>query len=1108
MTEAADYHALPEQESFSGHGAERVSRRSSQRQSTTVPAASTDKASLAPTPLPSGSTDEAVMELGDMEEEVAVVPRGTPKQLPNTFLGPGYGRNSYFTWRLRMSTLLVAALGIAGIVAFWASKEIAYGGVYVEDVGYALSFRRTKTTECIDTTEYCGACDTIVVYAMLVYHVAPLLVLIGLPASGLRIFEPFRRRKDGGGRQKIQRSVFFQFCELLSVVVLVFSLMVILYFAYAIFQGNNFYCSRARAILYVVFAVVTFFANFVVLTYFARFREHLSMQLGAFKETDQTGGIRSRLQRKRSRYKSERSRVINDLRKHLYKETSLGNVTKMETLLEYAKERLGTDFAHEMYSDAKLVFKLFGRSKKNPIHVAAYLGNVQALQLLFEAGFRVDSYDKVSRVRFTTGDLFWTFAQIFVTKPFTSEDEMAASIFRTTLVTPLHCAVSTGQIQAVQWLIEHGVNVNLKSKASYWSDRIPPLFVADNPDIVTLLLEAGANHLEVPDPGHMNTLTVLQMAYMRGNFPVAHELEEWGADVALTPLHEAAAKDSVTAIKKLLKTGADPNCVGEYGYTGMHRRTPLHWAAINGAVNAVCMLLEAGSDPDFQDIFGRSPLHWAARVNKPHVVRLLLDKGADVNLRDYRDHTPLLCAASSKNVSVDLFDCLVEHGADIDDRLPNGDTALHIAMKCEQKGTALALVDAGADVMETNRDGYRPVDCTTSTQLQFEIKQAAGDRDVMISYTHSHSEFALKVRDSLERANITSWLDLMDPTGIGGGSVWREEIARGIKNAEVIICLYTEDYAASEWCLKELALAKQLGKPIIAVSPEGAAVTEEMQVYIYTRQMVPFESAIKSINNTNKRKITFEYDEDRFAAQFRLLLDGVRDEIEKQREANIVSGSRRRLGNGTSVAGFGENVADWDPATLDNIRFAFVSHGDHHHNFVKRLHDRLHDNHVKCLMDGTQTYVDMTERIHAAKEAILKCEVFIVVLSRKTVNSELVKDQLAFAEDKGKPILPVMLNDMEIPLDKHYTLSRLELLHFTPELGFNSSFKHLLGRVQDNMTTNASFNAPRASARPTFRAIARMTAMGQRQNNSMAVNGAARAFMGHPHLSDAAVSLV
>ncbi|EEY53232.1 uncharacterized protein PITG_06870 [Phytophthora infestans T30-4] len=228
MTEAAaDYHALPEQGSFSGHGAERVSRRSSQGPSTTVPAASTDKA----TPLPSGSTDEAMMELGDVDDDaVAVMPRGTPKPLPNAFLGPGYGRNSYFTWRLRMSTLLVAALGIAGIVAFWVSKDIGHGGV------------------------------------------------------------------------------------------------------------------QARAILYVAFAVVTFFANFVVLTYFARFREHLSMQLGAFKETDQTGGIRSRLQRRRSKYKSERTRVVNDIRKHLYKETSLGNVAQMETLLEYAKERLGTEF--------------------------------------------------------------------------------------------------------------------------------------------------------------------------------------------------------------------------------------------------------------------------------------------------------------------------------------------------------------------------------------------------------------------------------------------------------------------------------------------------------------------------------------------------------------------------------------------------------------------------------------------------------------------------------------------------------------------------------------------------------------------------------------------
>jgi hypothetical protein len=81
-------------------------------------------------------------------------------------------------------------------------------------------------------------------------------------------------------------------------------------------------------------------------------------------------------------------------------------------------------------------------------------------------------------------------------------------------------------------------------------------------------------------------------------------------------------------------------------------------------------------------------------------------------------------------------------------------------MKDELQSTALALLAAGGDIMRTNHDDYRPVDCTTSTTLQFEIKRAAGNRDVMISYTHSHSEFALKLRESLEQANITTWLDL------------------------------------------------------------------------------------------------------------------------------------------------------------------------------------------------------------------------------------------------------------------------------------------------------------------------------------------------------------
>jgi hypothetical protein len=301
----------------------------------------------------------------------------------------------------------------------------------------------------------------------------------------------------------------------------------------------------------------------------------------------------------------------------------------------------------------------------------------------------------------------------------------------------------------------------------------------------------------------------------------------------------------------------------------------------------------------------------------------------------------------------------------------------------------------------------------------------------------------------------------VDPSGIGGGSVWREEIARGIKNAAMVVCILTEDYTRSEWCLKELAYAKETGTPIMAISTEHVAVTEDLQVYLYTRQMVPFEPAITSVSNSDPRNITYTYNEDQYASQFRLLLDGVRDEIEKQRKENVVKRGQRQRGpldrTQLSMAYYVASV-EWDLSTLGD-NFVFISHGEKHASFAQRIYDRLSENGIDCVLDGAQSYEDMADRIHAAKEAIARCSTFVVVISSKTVSSETLKDQLAFAEDKGRPILPIMLNDMEIGLDKHYTLSRGELFHFTPELGFNASFTSLLVQVQQYVKTTNNGSA-------------------------------------------------
>ncbi|OQS07434.1 transient receptor potential Ca2 channel (TRP-CC) family protein, partial [Thraustotheca clavata] len=549
-------------------------------------------------------------------------------------------------------------------------------------------------------------------------------------------------------------------------------------------------------------------------------------------------------------------------------------------------------------------------------------------------------------------------------------------------------------------------------------------------------------HLHIPEPGGMNTVTALELAYLRGNYAVSSVLEDWGGDVALTPLHLAAGINDVKKVQKILKY-CIPDCLGEYGYTGFNRRTPLHWAAISGSTEALQELLKRKANPNFQDADGRTPLHWAARCNRVESVKYLLEYDADPNIVDNTFMTPIMCAAYSDDLSKEILAALVAKGGNINYSHPTSrDAALHIAMKRGSKETALALLAAGADIMQVNSDGCRPLDCTTSTDLQFAVKRAAGARDVMISYTHTHTEFAKKLRTTLENNHITTWLDLMDPSGIGGGSVWREEIGRGITNASCVVCILTEDYPKSEWCLKELALAKQNGTPVLAISTENVRIGEELQVYLYARQIVPFESAITAIDKTNPRNIMYEYNDVAFARQFRSLLDGVRDEIEKKRQA-LAKSSDNRSGWAMTDTFMNNKFDD------DTTPFVFLASGDVHEEFVRHLYLEL-NKYCRVYVDHPiEGEKNAATRIQAAQQAILKCQAFIIILSDKNQN-ETIQDQLAFAEDKGKPILPILLSNPTsyLGLAHQYTLSRNEVYHFAQNLGFTTSVKQLMHGVR------------------------------------------------------------
>ncbi|TDH66643.1 hypothetical protein CCR75_001092 [Bremia lactucae] len=1019
--------------------------------------------------------------------------QGKMPHVPRHWLNARFRHNSFFARRLLHTGMPLAVILAAGLgmYYFYRPQWLVLDPTLPHVYGFILQSPSTVYT--FQAT----SCENVVGFSALIYHTLPAVLLLCLPGSGWRLFEPFHREEtfspsasgaqtgkremptgsggmdldddeeDSGNLTKIKRRVVFQFCEIVAVQLILFQAVVVIFFFYMFFKGGVFACGIRAVQVFALISMIAFVGIFIELQQFARFREHVKMLLGAFHESDQTGDVRKRMMDPGvDQLMTQSNKALAVVRKRLYKATRQGNLREMCDILDYAEAAGLTTATHGFprttYAPSTLFLGLFAQSRKNPVHLAAYHGNIPALELLVARGFEVTVMDKFSRVRFSTGDLFWYFARYFVARPGGdsggSEEESVASLFRSTLVTPLHCAVSTGQLDAVRWLLGHGASPHTLARSSYRCDRVPPLFLAEHPDVVRELLVHGADPLAVPDPGYLNTLTALQLAYLRGNYAVAHELEEWGGDVALTPFHSAAAENDVERVRHFLRKHTDVNCLGEMGYVGLNRRTPLHWAAIRGALQVVELLLEAHADVHFQDARGRTALHWAARLHRTDVVHALLTAGADVHLVDAEHMTPLLCAACGHDATRQVFSLLTAAGGDINAALPlTGDTALHLAVREGHEQSALAILATGGNLLKMNVEGLRPLDCTTSTRLLFEIKRAAGQRDVMISYTHSHAEFAQKVRNALEEANVTTWLDQMDPSGIGGGSVWREEIARGITNAAVVLCLLTEDYAQSEWCMKELALAKQVGTPIVAVSAENVAIGEELQVYLYTRQLIPFECAITQIrrNVVNVRQIEYEYDETKFQTQFRFLLDGVRDEIEKNREAiqrqniamHLPRNGRKQATTSTMVASTRSSglFLQYDPNAMDAHRpFVFLSHGEKHLGFVQQLFRELTNAGIVCYGDRSIDGQDFESRIQAAQYAILQCSCFIVILSNQTMANELVRDQLAFAEDKKRPIFPIVINDLDLGLDKRYSLARNELFHF---MGNGMSFKPSVQRL-------------------------------------------------------------
>ncbi|XP_017544099.1 CARD- and ANK-containing Inflammasome Adaptor Protein [Pygocentrus nattereri] len=276
------------------------------------------------------------------------------------------------------------------------------------------------------------------------------------------------------------------------------------------------------------------------------------------------------------------------------------------------------------------------------LHTAAQHGQVQVINFLLRHGAKLDQRDHQGR-------------------------------------TALHRAAEAGHTAAAVTLVRAGEDIHAKDKAS----KTPQHLAAQNghEDTVRALVEEEARSFK-------NQTTFLHMAAVEDDSELTGILLRNGASVDVqdsqrkTPLFHAISRGNENTAAVLLQAGAQVNSGIMEAAFDLNRKSVLS------------LLLKNIKNTMSQNEI-KSVLFKATKRNLDGVVAALIDSGADVNACDDLGYTPLLLATELRNVEV--FKVLVSKKAQLDKRLPNQTSALHLAIQSGSMPLTQILLDKGLD---------------------------------------------------------------------------------------------------------------------------------------------------------------------------------------------------------------------------------------------------------------------------------------------------------------------------------------------------------------------------------------------------------------------------
>ncbi|XP_074405017.1 ankyrin repeat and SOCS box protein 18 isoform X1 [Zonotrichia albicollis] len=205
----------------------------------------------------------------------------------------------------------------------------------------------------------------------------------------------------------------------------------------------------------------------------------------------------------------------------------------------------------------------------------------------------------------------------------------------------------------------------------------------------------------------------LCLAARHGHPDCLRHLLRRGADPNLAPggeapLHQACLGAHSDCVELLLEYRAQPNLLSERG------TAPLHLCTSWDSLRCAKLLLLHGAAVELpSEVGGDTALHVAARHRLCHHARLYLRRCAHVDARNARQETALgvLCgqAPAQDDHSLQLFQLLLNHGADVEARDESWRRPLHRACGAANAELVRLLLRRGADANAIDYDGVSPL---------------------------------------------------------------------------------------------------------------------------------------------------------------------------------------------------------------------------------------------------------------------------------------------------------------------------------------------------------------------------------------------------------------